>query len=222
MRETAVLCLLFSMSMLAEPPPSAQDILASVRMRQAQQQIDLSGQLRENDRRIPFQLVQNGSSIRYSFDNPQEVLELKLGENGSRLDVVTDAGSEKIPASKLNQKIRDTGLTYEDLAFKFLYWKEGEVLGSQIIRAQSCWKLKLNAPSRDESQYATILLWIDKKGGALMRLEGYDWNGKLAKRFDVISAQKIENRWFLKQMRVEEFVPGTNKVQARTYLEIKK
>jgi hypothetical protein len=53
-------------------------------------------------------------------------------------------------------------------------------------------------------------------------MEGYDWNGKPAKRFEVISAQKIDNRWFLKQMRVEELQPGTNKVQARTYLEIKR
>ena len=55
-----------------------------------------------------------------------------------------------------------------------------------------------------------------------MRLEGYDWKGQLTKRFEVISAQKIDNRWFLKQMRIEEFEPATSKVRARTYLEIKK
>jgi len=38
----------------------------------------------------------------------------------------------------------------------------------------------------------------------------------------VVSAQKIEGRWFLKQMRVEAMEPGTNKVQSRSYLEIKK
>ncbi|PYL14294.1 MAG: hypothetical protein DMF46_09155, partial [Verrucomicrobia bacterium] len=70
--------------------------------------------------------------------------------------------------------------------------------------------------------YSNVLLWIDKTSGALMRLEGYDWNGQLAKRFEVVSAQKIDNRWFLKQMRIEELHPGTNKVQSRTYLEIKK
>jgi hypothetical protein len=37
-----------------------------------------------------------------------------------------------------------------------------------------------------------------------------------------VSAQKIEGRWFLKQMRVEEFQPGTSHVQGRTYLEIKR
>ncbi len=72
------------------------------------------------------------------------------------------------------------------------------------------------------SQYANVFLWVDKKSGALMRMEGYDADGKLVKRFEVVSTQKIDNRWFLKQMRVEEMQPGTNKVQSRTYLEIKK
>jgi hypothetical protein len=94
-------------------------------------------------------------------------------------------------------------------------------LGEENVRTRNCWKLQLRAPSR-ESQYSNVLLWIDKGSGALMRMEGYDWNAQLAKRFEVVSAQKIEGRWFLKQMRVEELQPGTNHVLSRTYLEIKK
>ena len=55
-----------------------------------------------------------------------------------------------------------------------------------------------------------------------MRIEGYDWQGRIIKRFEVVSAQKIEGRWFLKQMRIEELQPGTNVALARSYLEIKK
>ena len=190
-------------------------------MQQAQQQIDLNGQLRENDLIIPFRLVQTGPLIRYSFQNPEEVLQLRLEDNGSRLEVVSDAATEKVQAAKLNEKIRGTGVTYGDLALKFLYWPDGKVLGDETVHARSCWKLQLRAPSR-ESQYSNVFLWVDKKSGALMRLEGYDWKGQLTKRFEVISAQKIDNRWFLKQMRIEEFQPGTNKVQTRTYLEIKR
>ena len=211
----------FTLPVFAAPPPSAEEILASVRMRQAQQQIDLEGQLRENEIIVPFRLTQTGPLIRYSFANPEEALQLRLGEDGSRLDLVTDTGTEKLAASKLDQKIRGTGVTYEDLALKFLYWPNGRVLGGETVHTRSCWKLQLHAPSR-ESQYSTVFLWVDKKGGALMRMEGYDWEGRLAKRFEVVSAQKIDNRWFLKQMRIEELQPGTNKVQARTYLEIKK
>ena len=221
-RWSFVMCLALATRLVfADPPPSAKDILASVRMIESKQQLDLHGQLRQNDIVIPFQLVQNGPVIRYSFSSPDEVLQLRLGENSSRLDVVSDSGTEKFAGSKLNQKIRGTSVTYEDLAFKFLYWPTADVLGEQNVRTRKCWKLEIRAPS-SESQYSNVLLWIDKASGALMRMEGYDSNGQLAKRFEVVSAQKIEGRWFLKQMRVEEFQPGTSHVLARTYLEIKK
>jgi hypothetical protein len=210
-----------TLPIFGQPAPSAQQILASVRMIEARQQIDLQGQLRENDLVIPFRLIQNGPLIRYSFTNPDEVLQLRLGQNSSRLDLVSDTGTEKFAAGKLNQKIRGTSLTYEDLAFKFLYWQTARVLGEENVRTRNCWKLQLRAPSR-ESQYSNVLLWIDKASGALMRMEGYDWNAQIVKRFEVVSAQKIDNRWFLKQMRIEELQPGTNHAQSRTYLEIKK
>jgi len=212
---------LATISIFAEPAPSARDILTSVRMIEARQQIDLQGQLRENDIIVPFRMTQNGPLIRYSFTNPDQVLQLRLGQNSSRLDFITKTGAQDFSASQLEQKIRGTSLTYEDLAFKFLYWQNARVLGEENVRTRNCWKLQLRAPSR-ESQYSNLLLWIDKASGALMRMQAYDWNAQLAKRFEVVSAQKIDNRWFLKQMRVEELEPGTNHVQSRTYLEIKK
>ena len=218
---TFVICLAFATLPLFADPPSAKEILASVRMMESRQQIDLQGQLRQDNIVVPFHLVQNGPLIRYSFANPDEVLQLRLGENSSRLDLVTGGETEKVAASKLNQKIRGTSVSYEDLAFKFLYWPSARVLGEENVRTRNCWKLQLRAPSR-ESQYSNVLLWIDKASGALMRMEGYDWNAKLAKRFEVVSAQKIEGRWFLKQMRIEELQPGTNHVLSRTYLEIKR
>ena len=217
-----VICLtLASVCMSAEPAPSAKDILDSVRMIESRQQIDLEGQLRQDEVGIPFRLVQNGPLIRYSFTNPDETLELRLGENSSRLDLVTDAGTEKVGVSKLQEQIRGTIVTYGDLAFKFLYWPTARVLSEENVRTRKCWKLQLRAASR-ESQYSNVLLWVDKVSGALMRMEGYDWNAQLVKRFEVVSAQKIEGRWFLKQIRIEQLQPGTNHVQARAYLEIKK
>ena len=221
MRKILAIYFGLTLSIFGQPAPSAKDILDSVRMIETQQQIDLQGQLRENDIVVPFRLTQNGPLIRYSFTNPDEALQLRLGEKSSRLDLITGAETEKFTASKLKQKIRGTGVTYEDLAFKFLYWPAARVVGEENVCTRNCWKLQLRAPSR-ESQYSNVLLWVDKASGALMRMEGYDWNAQLAKRFEVVSAQKIDNRWFLKQMRIEEFQPGTNHVQSRTYLEIKK
>src|SRR6201982_753691 len=133
----------------AEPPPAAKDILASVRMMESGQQIDLQGHLRQDNIVVPFHLVQNGPLIRYSFANPDEILQLRLGENNSRLDLVTGGDTEKVVASKLNQKIRGTSVSYEDLAFKFLYWPSARVLGDENVRTRNCWKLQLRAPSRE-------------------------------------------------------------------------
>lgn len=203
----------------AEPAPPARDIIAGVRLQQSAQQLNLSGQLRQDATVIPFRLVQNGPLIRYIFTKPDEVLQLRLGDNDSRLEEVTTAGTDRVTGVEFNRKVRNTSVTYEDLALKFLYWPSPKVTGEDSILTRSCWKIETHAPSRS-SQYSSVNLWVEKASGALLKVDGYDWNGQLFKRFTVVSGQKIEGRWFLKQMRIEEFQPGTTKVLSRTYLEI--
>lgn len=223
MKTVLSLILAASSAIAATPAPSANEILDGVRLRQAQQQLELQGQLREGEtgRVVPFRLIQTGPVIRYAFSNPDEALQLRLGDNDSRLEIVTGGGVEKIAPAQFDRKVRGTAITYEDLALRFLYWQTGRVTGENEIRTVNCWKLEMKAPSR-QSQYSNVWLWVGKENGALMKMEAYDWNAKLSKRFEVESGQKIEGRWFLKQMRIEEFDPGTGKVQSRTYLEIKK
>ena len=222
-KPTALLIGIFlaTMAIGADAPPPAREILDQVRLQQSQQQLDLEGQLRSDATVIPFRITQTGPVIRYTFTNPAEVVQLRLGEDGARLDLVLQNSTKKFSSSRLDERIGGTAVTYGDLALKFLYWPDAQVIGADTLRTRNCWKLRLAAPSKD-APYATVLLWVDKESGALMRMEGYDWNGQLKKRFEVVSAQKIEGRWFLKQMRIEEMEPGTNKVRSRSYLEIKK
>ena len=218
----ALLLLLFSLTTLrAAPQPAAREILDQVRLQQSQQQLDLQGQLRSDGTVLPFRITQTGPVIRYTFANPPETVQLRLEDEGSRLDLVFLNSTKKFSAARLDEKIGGTAVTYGDLALKFLYWPNAEVLGSDTIRSRNCWKLRVTAPNND-SAYKTVLLWVDKESGALMRMEGYDLKNLLVKRFEVVSAQKIDGRWFLKQMRIEEIEPGTDKVRTRSYLEIKK
>ena len=210
-----------TMAIGANAPPPAREILDQVRLQQSQQQLDLQGQLRSDATVIPFRITQTGPVIRYTFTNPAEVVQLRLGEDGARLDLVLQNSTKKFSSSRLEEGVGGTAVTYGDLALKFLYWPDAQVIGADTLRTRNCWKLRLTAPSKD-APYATVLLWVDKESGALLRMEGYDWNTQLKKRFEVVSAQKIEGRWFLKQMRIEEMEPGTNKVRSRSYLEIKK
>ena len=49
--------------------------------------------------------------------------------------------------------------------------------------------------------------------------EAFDHAGKFARRFKVISGQKIEGAWYLKQMRIEA-PAGPGKDKMPTYLEV--
>ena len=223
MDKKTVICLfaLATSSALAAPFPNATDVLESVRLRQAQQDLALEGEIREGPTVIPFRLTQTGPIIRYSFTKPDEALQLRLGDEEARLEEVTKTGVEKVGPAQFDHKVRGTSLTYEDLALRFLYWQTGKVTGENMLRTVDCWKLEMKAPSR-QSQYSNVWLWVGKQNGALMKMEAYDWNAKLAKRFEVVSGQKIDGRWFLKQLRVEEMDPGTGKLKTRTYLDIKR
>jgi hypothetical protein len=217
-----LICALTGASLgFAAPFPEAKDVLASVRLHQSQQELELQGEIREDATVVPFRLTQTGPIIRYTFSNPDEALQLRLGESDSRLEQVTREGVEKIAPAQFDHKVRGTSVTYEDLALKFLYWQTGRVTGENEIRTVACWKLEMKAPSR-QSQYSNVWLWVGKENGALMKMEAYDWNAKLLKRFEVVSGQKIEGRWFLKEMRIEEMDPATGKVKTRTHLDIKK
>ncbi len=201
--------------------PSAKEILAQVREQQTRQNVELEGQLRENERVIPFRLVLAGPVIRYSFTNPDESLQLRLSENDSQLELLKKDGVDRIAGPEFEQKVRGTAINYEDLALRFIYWPNAQVVGEDYINTRHVWKLELKPPGR-QSQYSRAFLWCDQESGALLRLEVFDWNGKLTKRFAVVSVQSIEGRTFLKQMRIESMQADTGKMQSLTYLDIKR
>jgi hypothetical protein len=119
-----------------QAPPSAKEILDQVRLQQSGQQLDLQGQLRSDATVIPFRITQTGPVIRYTFANPPEVVQLRLGDNGSRLDLVNENSTKKFAASRLDDKIGGTGITYGDLALKFLYWPDAQVVGADTLRTR--------------------------------------------------------------------------------------
>jgi hypothetical protein len=127
-KPTALLIGIFfaTMAIGADAPPPAREILDQVRLQQSQQQLDLQGQLRSDATVIPFRITQTGPVIRYTFTNPAEVVQLRLGEDGARLDLVLQNSTKKFSSSRLGREDRWDGVTYGDLALKFLYWPDAQ------------------------------------------------------------------------------------------------
>ncbi len=223
-RFAALFALFAALCAHAQDTPTAQEILRSVRLNQTSQHRALKGQLRMDDTIVPFRLVLNGGEIRYEFDNPPDTIILRLGDKGSELlEKTKGGGAQDVAPAKFDEKVRGTDITYEDLALKFLYWPKVKIDGEELKLTRKCWKLHLEPASRAESQYAVVLLWVEKQSGAFLQAEGYDANGKVAKRFVVRSVQRdLEVGWILKQMRIESLAGINSRDRSPTYLEIEK
>ncbi len=208
-------------------PPAdltAADILHAVREGQSGRHEALDGQLRDdsNDKTFPFRLVADGPLVRYQFaGKPPETVQVHYNVDNSTLEESGPDGGKLTPAN-FDKKILGTDLTYEDLSLRFIYWSRAAIEGEDRLMTftQPTWRLRLQSPTK-HSQYASVLLWVGKENGALFKAEGYNEQGKLVRRFTVSSGQQFEGRWYLKQMKIESFDPGTDHVHTRTYLEIK-
>ena len=121
--------------------------------------------------------------------------------------------------ARYDDSVRGGLLTYEDLAMRFLYWKNPKLLGEEKVGPSTAYKIEIPAPPT-ATEYGVVRVWVDKNTGALTKIEGYDRKGRLSKKFTVVSVQKIDGQYMLKSMSVERVDPETRKVALRTYLEI--
>ena len=198
--------------------PDAAAILDGVRLAAVDR--ELNGQLRKEDgTTIPFRLILSGSQVIYRFNNPDETLRVELKDSTSTLKQDEGGKTHLIAGSQLTERVRGTDLSYEDLSLHFLYWANPKVEGKKTVKGFSCWIILVQHVGRD-SNYTSVRMWVTKDGNGLLRAEAFNSKGKLVKRFEVISGQKVEDKWIPKQVRVQVYNPDTGKQESRTYLEI--
>lgn len=201
----------------AETTPDPQELLQVARLASTSQQVQVRGQLRSGERLSPFQLDVNQGRLRFAFNQPERVFEVRFGDEESG---VFDAQGRRLLKGMNEPVTPEAEVTVEDLSLGFLYWPDARLLGRESVRSRPAWKIELR-PQRDGTEYAVVRLWLDTESGALLRIEGFDGGGRLARRFEVVSGQRIDGRWMLKQMRIEKFLPDNSKRPVRrSYLEI--
>lgn len=164
--------------------PNAEAILRGARQATVVQGQDLTGHLRpsKGKTKVPVQIFMRGKNIQFQFYNQPrkiwEVFHLRLNNNGHDLFEMRNGKTLRFPPAKLKERIMGTDLSYEDLALRFLYWPDGQVLTTERIKTRACWLVRLKNPRPGIGLYATTDVWVEQKSGALMRVIGYDHNGR--------------------------------------------
>ena len=199
------------------------EILAWVRYSNAAQDNDLFGTLRNaRGERVRFRLTMKNSYLRFTFDEPLQIIQLNIEDSSYLLREVVNGSTVEIPSARYAEPIRGSDILYEDLAMRFLYWPNPTLEGEQRVKTRKCWKLRIYNPIK-LGPYHCVEIWVDQGSGGIMRMQCYDYDGKMIKRCSVNSGHKLSSGvWVLKEMRVESYHPGENTPYARSYLEIDK
>ena len=201
------------------PAQCAEQILQSARMSPTAKPASLRAQIRGEGPLTPLRIELKDRVISYTFTDPDQTLLLELDPIQTQLLEKKGGTAKAVTGTHLHDEVRDTGVTYQDLSLGFLYWPRPVLHGVDSVKTRSAWKIDLQAPA-DEPLYGVARVWVDTESGAILRIEGYDKKGLLMRRFEIISAQKIEGLWMLKQMRIEGFEPGKPDPVSRCYLEV--
>ncbi len=201
----------------AAADPDPQELLKVARMASTQQEAEVHGRLRSGASATPFTLQVKFGSLRFAFDDPPRVYEVRLEDGSSG---VFDAKGRALKRGMGEPVADGADVTVEDLSLGFLYWPDARLLGKETVRTRPAWQIELR-PGKRGSEFAIVRVWLDQDSGALLRIEGFDWQGRLSRRFEVVSGQRIDGQWMLKQMRIESFSPdNSTRPRNRSYLEI--
>jgi hypothetical protein len=203
-RLAAVALLFISQAGFAEDAPDARELLKAARVAQSNVDWKFTGHLRvgAGSKKTPFILSIANGVVRYEFQDTKDTITLRLGEKDARLEESKGGKTERVTAAKFDDPVRDTSITYEDLAMRFLYWPDAKVVDTAAILAQSSWEVDILPPAGTASQYAKIKAWFSKADNALMKMQGFDTAGKTIREFTVRSGMKRDGAWYLKTMEI--------------------
>ena len=157
-RLAALVAAFVSFAAFAADEPDAAALLKQARMAQTNLDLKFSGHLRvgASSKKVPFILTISDGMVRYEFQDTKDTITLRLGAKESRLEETKGGKTERVTAAKFDDPVRDTGITYEDLAMRFLYWPNAKVIGSYAILAQSTWEVDITPPEGTPTQYAKV------------------------------------------------------------------
>ena len=189
---------------LAAVPALGQDaeqLMERARIAATLQQTDLHGEISKGRTKLSIALFLRGENIQFTTGQGEERFHMRLGDDQFDLFEIVGGKQRTFPSARLSESIAGTDLTYEDLAFRFLYWPNPSLEGDEFVSRNDCWKIRVNNPGR-KGAYAVIYVWIHKKSGAFMKIEGFDRSGKRLKRFEVREVQKVGDGYTLKEMDV--------------------
>ncbi|MCE2695071.1 MAG: outer membrane lipoprotein-sorting protein [Verrucomicrobiaceae bacterium] len=224
MKRLLLLPLLLAATLRAQDaqPKTAEEILSIVRRSYALQNHKMNGQLRDDatGRTEPLTLTMENQVMRFLFTNPpKEIVHLDLNTSPATLYQVRSGGSAQVEGDQFAASVRGMAFNYEDLSLRFLYWPRPQLMGEGRVSAQKCWIVRVTNPGKD-GPYYVVDIYVHQGSGGAAKMEAYDRNSKVVKRYQVNKVQKVDNATVLKELKIETVNPFNGEIKGRTYMTL--
>jgi hypothetical protein len=207
-----------------DAPPTAEEVMRLVRLSYALQDHKLSGSLRDDKsgKEEPFALTMTKQIIRFRFENPSQIVHLDLTSSPPTLRETKPNNANEVPLARYSENVRGFHLNYEDLSLRFIEWPNPKILGEEPLSGgQKAWKVRVVTPD-GKGPYGTVDMWVHQGSGGMAKMEGWDKQGNLVKRFQIRSVQRAGEAHIPKEIRIETFEQNGKKIVGRTYMNFNK
>lgn len=206
---------------MVEALPRADDLLEGVLARMPTNPVVITGHLtadKTTNGTIPvinFEMLvnsQGGGRI-----NGHYVISDHFGAPLARLDITRSPGwltewtytvgqsLTPVQLPSLSQTIPGSEISWMDFTLGFLWWRNGQTIGRESVKDQTCYVIDLLSPTPRVDLYATVRVWIEAKFGMLLQAEAYDKTGALLRRVTIKSFKKINDQWMIKDIEIRSF-----------------
>ena len=190
----------------------ASQIIERARIAATLQNNDLQGNLeKKGGDKADVMLFLKGKNIQFQYSikgRPWDIFHMRLGKDQYDLFEIEGGKTTRFPDSKLADSVAGTDLSFEDLSLRFFYWPNPILEGSENVKGEDCWKIRLNNPSK-AGAYGVVYVWVHKKFGAFMMIRGHDRSGDLRKEFLVDDIMRLpDGTYTLQKMKVASMMGG--------------
>jgi hypothetical protein len=200
--------------------PSGPELLADVRAGLPREELQLKAELRSKRRSGAIEeklLAEVNLDWRGDTKESEYIIRDFFGAELERLSIRLHAGRDPVfiftvgPAAegpapvRLDQPIRNTDVTWQDLTLSFLWWPGGETVDAEKVKGRLCYVVDLPAPAAAPGDRTRVRLWVDARVRMLLRADQYDERGARVRRLEVKSLKKIRQVWMVKDLEVTRF-----------------
>ena len=213
--------------------PSGADLLAAVVDRLPREDLEVAGDLTVRRHRgvvvkelkfdmqarwgrTPAEVVY---TVRDAFGGELERLQVTRRDRAAQYRYTKGAPPVATPLPDLFAPIQGSDISWADLSLSFLWWDGAIRVGMDEVKGRPCYVVEVPAPAVESGaetgrSYGKVRVWVDKELESLLQAEGYDSRGERIRRLWVKSFKKIDDRWMIKDMEVQEY-PSAHRTKLR-------